>query len=128
MLLFGVVILLCGMAIGGGLTTKILWNRLLYNIQHPEHVPVLIVKSMEKGLGLNAEQADQIRPIINAHFKNIHDIRREIRPRFDAELDGMRNEVAAVLTPEQAEHWKKGFDALRAKLQLPVAVAGLDKP
>lgn len=113
--LLGFLILVCGMVIGGGLTTRILWKRVESNILHPRLIPERIVEHMESSLDLSPEQTEQIREIFARSFERFDELRVEMEPLVKAELDSIREEVAAVLTPEQLEKWNRRFDRMRKR-------------
>jgi hypothetical protein len=115
MVILGVVILVCGMVIGGGLTTYVLWKRVETTIMHPRLMPERIVEHMESSLDLTPEQAEQIREIFTRRHERFDKLRVEMEPLIQAELDSIREEVSRVLTPEQLEEWTSGFDRMHRR-------------
>jgi hypothetical protein len=115
MLILGVVILMCGMVIGGGLTTYVLWKRVESTITHPRLMPERIVEHMESSLNLTPEQAEQVREIFARRHERFDKMRVEMEPLVQAELDSIREEVSRVLTPEQLEEWNRRFDRMHRR-------------
>lgn len=115
----GLLILASGMVLGGILTAHVLWNRLVYNLQHPENVPALAARHLAWRLGLDKQQTGELRSILDAHFNHVRKIRVEFRPRVEGELEQLRSDISAILRPDQVQRWQTSFDNLRAKLQPP---------
>lgn len=113
--ILGVVILVCGMVIGGGFTTYVLWKRVESTILHPRLVPERIVEHMEASLELSDEQVEQIREIFARRHERFDQLREEVEPLVHAELDSIHAEVARVLTPEQLEQWNSRFDRMHRR-------------
>jgi hypothetical protein len=120
--LLGLVILCSGIIIGAGLTGVFIHTIAQNAIRHPEIIPEHAAERMRKKLSLTEDQTRTVKRIMIGHQKNIQEIRREFQPRIDAELDGVRDEVSAVLGPEKAAKWTPKFDELR-KLWLPPPAA-----
>ena len=111
--LLGIVILVCGVAIGAGGTIVITRHLILHAIQHPEEAPQRITDRVRSKLGVSDEQAAQIKAILSKRQQAIHALRRQVQPQVEEELYQAREEVAALLKPEQADKWRKRFDRLR---------------
>jgi len=115
MVLLGAVILFSGMVIGGGMTLLWVQRRIVYMIHHPENAPATITAHVRSKFGLTDEQAKQVEAVLQARQKGIQAIRREFQPKIMVQVELARDEVAAVLTPEQAQEWKAYFDSMRKK-------------
>lgn len=111
--LLGIVILICGALIGSGVTVIVIHKMVLHAIRHPEQTPMRITKRIQSKLRLSDEQAAKVREIITTRQKAIQAIRRDVQPRVEKELDGAKEDVAALLNPEQARQWRERFDYLR---------------
>jgi Spy/CpxP family protein refolding chaperone len=111
----GIVILICGALIGAGVTAHVFWERFLHAAHSPEDAPARIVERMAGRLDLTDEQVEQIEQIVAERREALLDIRRETQPRVGAEIEGMRLEVAAVLTPEQATRWNERMESLKER-------------
>jgi Spy/CpxP family protein refolding chaperone len=112
------VILLCGVAIGGVITAVVLEPRPVHGMRRPERLPERIVQEMQDKYNLTDEQERQLLAIFEEHGKKLSDIRAEVQPRVEAEHEALRGAVEAVLTPEQAEQWRKEFEQMRRPWRL----------
>jgi hypothetical protein len=112
MTLMGLVILICGMLIGGAVTSKFAWKRFIDRTRHHDRINERIVHRMHRDLGLSEEQRRQIQDIIHQHRENLQELHLEVQPRLEEELEQMRQEVENVLTPEQARRWNKRYQRL----------------
>jgi len=111
--LLGIIILICGALIGSGVTVIVIHKMVLHAIRHPEQTPMRITNRIKSKLGLSDEQAARVREIIAARQKAIQAIRRDVQPRVERELEGAKEDVAALLNPEKARQWRERFDYLR---------------
>jgi Spy/CpxP family protein refolding chaperone len=111
--LLGIVILLCGIVIGGALTLRFRWPRLLLAREPWERMPEHIAERMRAELGLTEEQEAQIEVILARHHGAMDSIRLEVQPRVEARIDSMRREINALLTPQQAAQWSEHFERMR---------------
>lgn len=75
--------------------------------------PQRITDRVRGKLGISDEQAARIKAILSERQKAIQALRRQVQPQIEDELNQAREEVAALLNPEQAEKWRKRFDKLR---------------
>ncbi len=118
-LLLGLIILLCGILIGAGITVITLQKAVLYAIHHPEQVPNRLTERLRGKLHLSDDQAKKIRAILNERQHAFQALRRATRPKVERELDRLREEVAAVLDVNQARKWRQRFDRLRRQWMPP---------
>ena len=117
--LLGGLILGCGMVIGSGLTLTVLWNGLRQARQHPEQAPDRITKHLQRRLKLDEEQTEAVREIVTRRHRNLEEMRAEIQPRVEAELEEARKEIEAVLTPEQVAKWNRMYQMMQRRLMPP---------
>ena len=116
----GLLILLCGMVIGSGLTLKILWDRVLYASEHPGQAPRRITERLQKRLDLTDAQAQAVRAVSTRRYMALESIRREIRPQVEAEFETLRAEVEAVLDEEQGRRWNEMYRAMQERWLKPL--------
>ncbi len=109
----GVVILLCGMVIGAGGTVVVMKHIILRAIQHPEEAPQRITDRVRNKLDLTEDQAAKVKAILTERQNKIQALRRQVQPEVEKELEKAKEDVAAVLKPDQAEKWRERFDHLR---------------
>jgi Spy/CpxP family protein refolding chaperone len=107
--LLATAIFVCGTLVGGGVTFKIIASGYKRTFQEPAVLAEEITHRMKRRLDLTGDQVQQVRRIILEQQKAFQSLRREFRPRLDDQIEKTRQELAAVLTPEQARKWEKRF-------------------
>ena len=112
MILMGTVILVCGMLIGGAVTSRVAWKRFIDRTRNQDKITERIAGRMHRNLDLTEEQSSRIQDIIHRHQNNLQDIHLEVRPRVEEELKQMKREVNNVLTPEQARRWNSRYQRM----------------
>lgn len=123
--LLGIAILMLGALIGSGVTVIVIKKMVLHAISHPEKASARIANRIQRKLDLSAEQAAQVRSIIAERQKALQAIRREVQPRVEKELNGLRDDVAALLEPDKARRWRERFDRLkRSWVPAPLPAGG----
>ena len=70
-----------------------------------------MLEELRRDLGLNDQQADELRVILDETRNEYRGLRREVHPRYDAIRQNARIRMRAVLTPEQQQL----FDAAVAR-------------
>jgi hypothetical protein len=123
--LLGLLIFACGAVTGGGVALRVAWNRVSTTLQHPEQSPANAAKRLTRMLRLDEKQSDEVKAILEHRFQAIAGLRREMGPRIDEELESIRDEISAVLRPDQVPRWTRIYDNLRPRLFAPGAK---DKP
>ncbi|MBM3477080.1 MAG: hypothetical protein FJX75_27750 [Armatimonadetes bacterium] len=109
----GLAILGCGMVIGSGGT--LLVGRRILNppSRQPAQIGRVISRHLTRRLNLTPPQQRQVRDLVRQHMERVNEIRQNGRRDAEQELDAMREDVAKVLTPQQAEAWRREFERLR---------------
>ncbi len=118
-ILLGLLIFACGAVTGGGVALRVAWNRVAMTMQHPEQAPGKATQRLTRMLRLDEKQAAEVRAILERRFEAIGALRREIGPRVDTELESIRDEISAVLRPDQVQRWTRIYDNLRPRLFSP---------
>ena len=113
-LVLGLVILLCGVAMGSIVTAVVLRRPPMHGMRRPEQLPDKIASEMRVKYGLNDEQEQRLRVVFTEHGEKLSDIRAEVQPRVEAEHEALRRAIEGVLTPEQASRWREEFEKMRA--------------
>ena len=108
-------IFLSGALIGTGVTLATLRHVVLSTVQHPERLPRRIASWLRGPLHLSIEQQQAVEAVFRERQHAIWAIRRQAQPGVEAELNRLREEVAAVLNAEQASKWAERFNRLRAR-------------
>ena len=112
-ILLGMVILVCGAAIGAGggsiVTQKTSRQRMWDVYRHPHRAPEYLAKRLARDLDLSPRQADQVKLIVTRRMGAVRKILDQTRPLRDEQYELMGKEVADVLTAEQASAWRDRF-------------------
>ena len=108
-ILIALIIFICGVLVGGGLSFKIVTVGYKRAFQEPDLLAEKIIRRMERRLDLNSDQVKEVREIILEQQKAFQTLHKEFRPRLDSQIEKTRRELAKVLTPEQAQKWEKTF-------------------
>ena len=66
-----------------------------------------IFEKLNKELGLSAEQKVQVEKILETQLPKIKELRKTVRPRFDAVREQIQTEIHAVLKPDQIVKYNK---------------------
>lgn len=117
-LLLPLGLLLSGAVIGAGLTLIVLVRGLQFRVQHPELFAARATQRLQRTLDLTDGQAAEVEQVLRRHQEQIQAIRRDCQPRFERQVEEIRSEVSALLTPEQASKWQSWLDQ-RRRLWLP---------
>jgi hypothetical protein len=103
------VIFVSGVVVGGSLTFKVITIGFKRSFQDPAVSAERITQREKKKLDLTDEQAVQFKRIIFEQQKAFQSLRKQVRPQLEAQIEKTRQELAAVLTPDQARKWEKRF-------------------
>ncbi len=112
-LLLGLVLLLCGAAIGGVTTALALRGPFMHGMPKPEELAQHMAHRMKIDYNLGDEQEQRLVAIFEEHGNKLMAIRSEVQPRVEAEHEALQAAVEQVLTPEQAADWRKEFEQKR---------------
>lgn len=110
-----VVIFVSGAVAGAAATIVTLRHRAQTAIRHPEQAPAKLARSIGKRLRLDASQEAAVRAVLARHQPALAGLRRGASPQAGAELEELRRDVAAVLTPQQAARWNRWFEQRRER-------------
>ena len=112
------VIFVSGIAIGAGGTILLVRQRVIW-VGHPHKNSADITKEISEKYGLNPQQTQQVRQIIDNAFQQKKQSDDEADKRREAGIRTVVAEMNEVLTPEQFERWNKDFQAFREKHKKP---------
>jgi hypothetical protein len=116
MAIFGAVILLAGIVIGGASMMILLPHKLIAPPPGPEFDSLRMLPSLRRDLGLTPEQSKRISPILDKYMKELSDIRTEARTEIAQTLKQMNEEISEVLTDRQERIWTRSLDRLERGL------------
>jgi len=117
MAFFGLVILVAGIVIGGSLMLIFAPEKLINPPPGPEFRSLRMIPPLRRDLGLNPEQVEKIKPILDKHMQKLHTIRTEARAEIAETLSQMNQEIAAILTDEQQQRWQHEISRLQSELR-----------
>ncbi len=102
-LLMAVVVFLAGGVCGAAVMRAAAGPKPLSSL---DEIPTRISRRMQRELGLSSAQRAEIEDIIRAHQPELRRIRARILPKMRAEVHRTIDEIATVLTPDQAQRWR----------------------
>ncbi|MFW5868970.1 MAG: hypothetical protein ACOCX2_14190 [Armatimonadota bacterium] len=112
MVLLGMVILGSGIVIGSVGTLMVVRKAMVRAVEHPEQMPERATNRMARRYDLTERQQTEVEAILRERLQRMARIRHQMRPRLDAELDSLREEVAAIdLHPERQAALARGHGA-----------------
>ena len=117
MAFFGLIILVAGIVIGGSSMLILAPKKLIKPPPGPEFNSLIMIPPLRRELGLNPEQAEKIKPILDKHMQKLNTIRIEARSEIGETLKQMNEEIAAILTDEQKQTWQHELDRLQGELR-----------
>jgi len=82
----------------------------------PEFRSLRMIPPLRRDLGLDPEQAEKIKPILDKHMQKLSTIRIEARSEIAETLNQMNQEIAAILTQEQQQLWRREIGRLQRDL------------
>jgi Spy/CpxP family protein refolding chaperone len=113
-LLMGAVLLVSGAVMGSGMTVLVIQKTIQQHSEGPPpHFNKQILRKLSVDLELTAEQEKAIGAIFETNQEHFRAIRKDLRGKVESELLGVREQVEAVLTPEQAKKWNRRFKDMR---------------
>jgi len=117
MAFFGLIILVAGVVIGGSSMLIFAPEKLIPPPPGPEFNSLIMIPPLQRALGLNPEQAEKIKPILDKHMQKLNTMRIEARSEIGETLKQMNEEIAAILTDEQKQTWQRELDRLQGELR-----------
>jgi hypothetical protein len=122
-ILLGIVIFVCGVAVGAGGTVIIGRNALrtrMFNVaRNPERAPHLIAGRIRRELRLSPEQTEQVETIVAQRLQAIRELREQNRPLIAEQLNRLKEEVGKVLNENQEREWRRRFEEISPLLFPP---------
>lgn len=113
------ILFLSGAVCGGGVTAILLVRQARQRIQNPQERPQVGARWMARQLDLTPQQVEQVREILQRQAQDLQRMRQEMMPQVRERLRETEDEVAAVLTPEQEQEWRRIAGRVRQQWMPP---------
>jgi uncharacterized protein YneF (UPF0154 family) len=102
------VLVFCAGFAGGVVVTRSSVRHFVRNaIANPELVQRRIEQDLDRRLRLDPKQRQEVHRILMSSHRDMQELRREFQPRFGEILERARNNISAVLTPEQQQRFER---------------------
>ncbi len=118
-LVLGGVILLSGAGLGAG-GLMLLGQRsepAPSPSQPPSEAASRLAARIASRRGLDDQQTEQVQDAIERHLGEIRAVRRDLTDRVETIHNGLRDDMKAILTPEQFEEWDAEFERIRERVR-----------
>ncbi|MHB0956652.1 MAG: hypothetical protein ACYC0X_09390 [Pirellulaceae bacterium] len=116
-----------GAIVGGGTTLLVVRNQVLLRIQHPEQMPTTLARQLQWKLSLDDSQRAEVESILYRRQQALQELRREVQPKIEQQLDQTEREISQVLREDQRTKWQTRFRTLRSRWLPPVPPPPSDK-
>ncbi|MHB8973809.1 MAG: hypothetical protein ACYC3X_16595 [Pirellulaceae bacterium] len=118
-----------GAIVGGGTTLWVVRNRVLVSIRHPEEMPAVLARHLQRMLQLDDQQRVDVEAILQRRQKALQALRRAVQPKIEQELEQAEREISAVLRDDQRTEWQTRFRTLRSRWlpPLPPLLSGTEE-
>ena len=100
----------------GAFVTRVITRQIVRTVlSHPERLQPQIERRLTRSLRLDPHQQGELRRVLIRTRTELMDLRRDSQPRAQAIINRARQEISAVLTPEQ----RAGFEAFLDRYPIP---------
>lgn len=104
------LVFLAGMVAGSAVATRVITDQFRLRPRDPHAIPQRITRRMQRKLNLSDEQSRQIQTILTNRLDSLLAMHHGLKPQIKSEIQRTENEVAQVLTPSQAQKWRRWFN------------------
>lgn len=112
---FGAVLLISGAVIGSALTMLVLRSQAERARNDPTWLSQRAAARLIRHLDLTPEQGEQVREIFHAHHERVRAFREEHGSTAREMFADLQAEIEEILTPEQAEKWRRRIERARER-------------
>ena len=109
----GIIILVCGVVIGSGITLLRLKDKMIMRGPRPP-LPA-IIEDIQGRYDLTREQVEKVEGVLGKRRETMHSLFEEFRQKTEAEFQKISIEMKEILSPEQYERWEKDFKFRRER-------------
>ena len=74
-----------------------------------------LVERLSRDLELTSDQRTKIEGVLTARRPRLDTLQQEVRSKFDAEQESLRNEIRAILTPDQQKKFDEREKEMRGR-------------
>ena len=106
------VIFFSGIVVGATIGSFAMWSHGGNENRESRFREERFMRHVERQFDLDQEQRQQIRAIVKRHHKELKEIRQETEPRVREIFESMRNEIGAVMTPDDLVQWMHHFERM----------------
>ncbi len=113
LLLLGLVILICGMVIGAGITFHAGHVLMFRAVSPGGEMAERVTRHINRDLDLTPEQRSQVAKIVAHRVSAFKDIFMDAYTRLKQQFELLHDEVAPVLSEEQKVKWEKHYNKMQ---------------
>jgi len=118
MALFGLVILIAGIAIGAAFAVILIPRQEpLRGPDDPVWSSLMMAGRLEHVLDLTPEQKEKIRLISKTAFDALHAIQKKAKPDIEKIVEDMNKKISDALTPEQRLKWQQELEEFKRRFR-----------
>ena len=118
MALFGLVILIAGIAIGAAFAVIFMPRPKPFpGPEDPGWAGLMMAGRLEHVLDLAPDQKEKIRLISETAFKTLREIQEKAKPEIDVVIKDMNNKISAALTDEQRQKWQRELEEFQRRFR-----------
>jgi len=114
---FGLVILIAGIAIGAACAVIFIPRPKPFPGPDPTWGSFMMADRLERVLDLAPEQKEKIRQISKTTFDTLHKIQEEAKPKIDAQIKQMNEQISAALTDDQRQKWQRELEGFQNRFR-----------
>jgi len=118
MALFGLVILIAGIAIGAASTVILVRpDKTFPGPDDPAWASLMMAGRLENILDLTPEQKEEIRLISKTAFGALHAIQEKAKPEIEKIVKDMNDKISKILSEEQREKWQRELEDFQRRFR-----------
>lgn len=101
------LVFFAGFAGGTVVTRGVVRNFISHAIANPDMIRLRIEGELNRELGLNPRQRREVRQILVSSHERLRTLRQEFQPQLATIAQDTRQQISAVLTPEQEKKFEQ---------------------
>jgi hypothetical protein len=126
----GVILIYTFGCFSGAVSTSIFFHHRMLNIlQHPAvAMTAILEKRLTGNLGLDANQKQQVHGYFQDYLAHRKELQKQIQPQVEALNRQTRQQIAAILRPDQAELFQQNIEKARKRWGASVSNQNTESP